>query len=521
MPTAAESKRKQAKKVTPKAKKVTPKAKKAKKVDPKAKKVDPKPKAKKVSKSSKARSKFIAMATKPIKPSEALGTPTWFAKEILGMKLYPWQEKVLWDVALGKKPVALRAANGSGKTACVALPIILWHCATFPYSQVVTTAGVYRQVKEQLWGGIREMRGRLGNWAINQTDLLAPNGARAIGFSTDDPGKFEGWHNKNLLMIFDEAKSIPDEIFAAAERCQATRTLLMSSAGSMEGEFAAAFSSRSEFYSTHTVTAYDCKHLETAWIESMIAKWGSAHPLVRSMIFSQFTDGGASAMVCPRGEWEECQLLPPKFERGMRTAFIDWAAGGDENVVAIIDGNKVLEPVTWRDRDTMAAAGHAAKVLMEHNVPKERVYADDGGLGHPINDAMERGGFPIRRVLNNARSSNPEHFKNLGSELWYEASRMIGQKGVILPSDEPTRQQATSRKRAVTENGRLGLEKKESLKSRGLSSPDRADAVLAVIAIASKIGNEYLDSSLNYEPGMSDRDLQDAADDYPGCFAGL
>ena len=46
----------------------------------------------------------------------ALRRPVGFAKILLGMKLYPWQEKVLRDLEQPQSRVALRAANGSGKT---------------------------------------------------------------------------------------------------------------------------------------------------------------------------------------------------------------------------------------------------------------------------------------------------------------------------------------------------------------------------------------------------------------------
>ena len=452
-----------------------------------------------------------------------MGTPSWFTREVLKLEPYDWQEKVMWEVAMADKPVALRAANGSGKTQNVAAPLILWHCACFPNSQVVTTAGVYRQVKEQLWGALRSHRERLGpGWSINQTDITAPNGSRAVGFSTDDPAKFEGWHNDNLFMIVDEAKSVVDEIFMAIERCQPSRLLLMSSAGTTSGEFAAAFTTRKQYYTTHTVTSFDCPHLTEEWINLQISKWGRNHPLIRSMIFSEFIDDGGVGYVVSRADIVECLDKPPKHEDAVPLVFIDWAAGGDENVMAFVRGNKLLELVCWRDKDTMAAAGRALAEIRKRNVPTDRVWADDGGLGHPINDALAVAGVPVRRVLNNSKSYDPTHYANLGSELWYEASRLIAAGSVILLEDEALIEQMASRRTKHTAMGKLGLESKEDMRNRGLTSPDRADAVLAAISIAHKMGNVYDGVVIDdVEDGEPERDLGVLETEWSGAFAGF
>jgi len=463
-------------------------------------------------------------SAKPMK-DELMGTPIWFAREVLKQEPYEWQERVLWDVAMAEQPVALRAANGSGKTQCVAAPLILWHCAVFPESQVVSTAGVFRQVKEQLWNCLRSHRDKLGpGWSINQVDLTAPNGSRALGFSTDDPGKFEGWHNDNLFMICDEAKSIPDEIFMAIERCQPKRLLLMSSAGSTTGEFASAFSTRKKYYSKHTVTSYDCPHLGSDWIAGQIEKWGRNHPLVRSMIFSEFIDDGGIGYVVPRPSIVDCLENPPKHEDGAPLVFIDWAAGRDENVMAIVRGNQLKELICWRDKDTMAAASRAMSEINRYNVPHDRVWADDGGLGHPINDALASAGVPVRRVLNNARSFDPDHYQNLGSELWYSAARLIENKEVILLNDETLIEQMASRRSTFSAQGKLGLESKIDLRVRGLSSPDRADAALSALSISDKMGNTYegiLPHDFSELDEPDEADLAVLEEQRSGAFAGL
>ena len=125
-----------------------------------------------------------------------------FPKTFLQMDAYDWQRKVLTDLNEKESRVALKAANGSGKTSVVAASSILWHMVRFPDSLVVTTAGVWRQVEGQLWPTLRKFVGGLGQgWRITSNELHYANGSRAIGFSTNDPGKFEGWHRQGLSLI--------------------------------------------------------------------------------------------------------------------------------------------------------------------------------------------------------------------------------------------------------------------------------------------------------------------------------
>jgi ABC-type molybdenum transport system ATPase subunit/photorepair protein PhrA len=68
-----------------------------------------------------------------------------FTEKYFGIKLYDWQKKVLFDLSKPGARVALKAANGSGKTAMIAAPAALWYALIYPGSIVITTSGVYRR----------------------------------------------------------------------------------------------------------------------------------------------------------------------------------------------------------------------------------------------------------------------------------------------------------------------------------------------------------------------------------------
>lgn len=423
----------------------------------------------------------------------ACAHPIGFCMDSLELEPYDWQCRVLADLV---KPgaVALVAANGSGKTERIAAPFALWHATAFPRSTVVVTAGVWRQVKDQFFAAIQRWGNRFQGWKINEADVVSPDGSRIIGFATDDPGKFEGWHGtpkEPLLMIVDEAKSVSDAIFEAIERCQPQRRLIMSSPGGMEGEFYKAFTQRAAFYRGHVVKAADCPHISREWIDEQISKWGRDHPLVRSMIFAEFSDSDSSYIV-PLSKLDNSYENPPvRFKDGRKRAFCDFAAGGDENVLAIAEGN-LIRLVAWRDADTVRSVGRFIMEFRKAELSPGNIWGDEGGLGKPMCDSLRDAGWPLNRVNNGAPANDSAAFANRGSEIWLEGARLIERCQFILPDDPELRGQLTSRQWHPNAKGKLQAESKEDMKKRGLPSPDRADAVLGVMVCGSTVVSKSL-----------------------------
>ncbi len=413
--------------------------------------------------------------------AEYLINPVGFAKGVLGLRLYEWQERVLFDLD-APGAVALRAANGSGKTSVVGAAAALWHSAAFPGSLAICTAGVFRQVSEQLFAALHQHAGKFPGAVFNQTECALPNGSKIFGFATDEAGKFEGWHNKNLLVIADEAKSIPDQIFEAIERCAPTRFLCMSSPGGHSGFFYAAFHTRRKFFKQHVVRAADCPHISQTWIAAQVEKYGENHPLIQSMIYAEFMAGDADGCVIPLAFVEKILAHPPTFaDDGTVSAFVDFSAGGDETVLAVRRGNKVEIVAAFREADTMKTIGRLIQLFRQQKITADQISGDAGGLGLPIIDRLTESGWEIQRVNNGSPASKPEAYANLAAECWFEARAKIEKAEIILPNDPELIAQLTSRRGWPDSKGRLQLESKADMRNRGLRSPDRADAVLGTM----------------------------------------
>ena len=142
--------------------------------------------------------------------------PDWFVTQRLGVTLRQEQKQIL--KALRNNPwVAVQAPNGSGKTYAAALAVIWWLMA-HDEAIAITTAPTIRQVRNQIWREIHNIYRRNHNLIggkLTNTSLEFDDRHFALGFATNAPERFQGFHSENILVIADEAAAISEKIFDA------------------------------------------------------------------------------------------------------------------------------------------------------------------------------------------------------------------------------------------------------------------------------------------------------------------
>lgn len=422
---------------------------------------------------------------------------------------------VVWDfeVPIYHNYIAAGVVNhNSGKTSEIAVVSILWHMIRYPGSQTVVTAGVYRQIVEVLWPVLRNRVTGMGPeiaqfFEITESRIKynspslpgeAPREPSLCnGFSAEKPEAAEGWHGRgpsgNLLYVIDEAKAVPDGIFDAMERCQPTRLLVMSSPGGAAGRFYEIFRKADPRYKTVKVTSYDCPHITEQWIKDQIEAYGIKSAVVQSMIFAEFCDEDGGVLCLPPSVLQKC-LASPATKAGTHVrAGVDFAAGGDENVIQVMEGNFVRETVKWREKDTMAAVGRFITEFKRLGLEQQNVYVDGSGIGIPMADALREAGWHVNRVNNGDAAYDSEKFANRGTEMWVRFARLVETGKVILPKDdEVLHRQLTTRRLEHNSKGKLMVEPKEKMKKRGLDSPDRADALILAVCGGGQSVEEYI-----------------------------
>lgn len=433
-----------------------------------------------------------------MKTQRTILSPSEFAWFQLGEKtLYDWQIECLEAIGLqefGGPPAAIAAANGSGKTAKVVASAICWFLSKFPQGQVIVTSGSFRQVEKQLWPALRVHQRKFPGWNFLQTELKTPEGGFALGFSTDDPGRAEGWHPKinnttdPVFIIVDEAKTVPDGVFEAFDRCTRVYQLWVSSPGKPWGQFYEAFHALRKYFWTRKVRSDECPHIDPAKRARDLEKYGADHPLYRSMHDAEFTEDAERLVIAPDKLTKALDGQPAECLDGEVVAFCDFAAGRDENVLAIRRGNVARIKKAWVEKDTMQAAREFVHLCKTEGLQAYQVWGDADGLGTAMIDAMAELGFRINRFHGGTPSSDPDEYQNLIGEVWHVGAREIERGRVNLGTLDPiTFKQLSTRKSEWAENGKLRVESKDKMRAEGRHSPDRGDALLGCIVCGSRM----------------------------------
>ena len=412
--------------------------------------------------------------------------PPWaFGVAVLGLRYYDWQAEFLeaWGQGL---PCSLCAANGSGKTQVIITTALLWFLYTYPKGVAPVTSGSERQLNEQLWPALENYRPRFSKWHWTKLRIESTEGGRIILFSTKAAGLAEGYHgnwdnDSPCAYIIDEAKSVEEGIFLASDRCTVQYRMMSSSPGEAAGRFYDSHNRLQSLYFTKRITSFQVPRITDEERELDKEKLGEASPTYRSKHLAEFTDDEGPGVIISRLILARCIANPPVFASGRRTGFCDFAAGTDENVFAVCDGNRVEIIDAWCEDDTMQACLRFIRLFEQQKLTDSQISGDNGGLGKSMIDRLIELGWRIRRIDFGGSARNDKTYANRSSEIWFESVREIEKRALILPDDQIFFDQATTRRRLYDGKSRLIAEPKKQMVARGLKSPDRADAVLGAL----------------------------------------
>lgn len=442
--------------------------------------------------------------------------PDWWIENILDCRLWGKQREIVESVFRSPR-TTVRSCTGSGKTFGAAR-IALAFLSNYAPSTVLTTAPTFRQVESILWreiatayGKCRYEQGFGGN--LRATRLEMAENWFALGLSTDEPERFQGFHSSYMLVIGDEASGLDEKVYTAIETPLSTghaRLLLISNPTQPVGKFRDTFDS--PLYKHFHISAFDtpnftlfnitlediksgkwkdkmgiaqwqiedgswterlpCPYLLTPlWVAERLEEWGEGSWMFQVYVMGDFPEKGVNNLFnLPE---VEAAINRKVMDEGAKVAALDVARYGDcESVYGVRRGEKVFPLQTWGHEGIHYTTGRVARHFREDN--PSVIHIDAGGIGVDDCEILEKEGINVNRVLSNTPAVDKERFANRRAELYWLLSKRFTDEKISIPDDRKLVSQLTDI-RFTYKNGKQIMESKEEMRARGSKSPDRAD----------------------------------------------
>lgn len=423
--------------------------------------------------------------------------------------------------------------------------IAAWWLDIHPVGEaiVITTAPTASQVGSILWHEINnthDLADMLGyitgdnKWKVDR-GKTSKAVEIAVGRKPADyePAAFQGYHRRYVLVIIDEACGVPKMLYDALDALVTNRNCRVLAIGNPDDPSShfATICKPGSGWNTIRINALrtpgftaerlkDCprviqlmaKHkikptkevipdklydllVDPLWVEERIIRWGIDSPLFQSKVLGLFPNVSIDTLIHPH--WvtlaQARELVPyPTMSR----IGCDVARYGTDHTVILLRQQGVARvvhdipygPVTQ-------TAGLIVKTGESLGVALPTAMVDDDGVGGGVVDILEEEGYPHVPIHNGGAtfqlmSNGKPRFYNKRAELfWNLREALAGPSGTgddgwldIDPQDDELAAQLCNIKYKINRHGQIEVESKDSMKARGLPSPDRADALAYAVA---------------------------------------
>ena len=432
---------------------------------------------------------------------------------------------------------AVRSAVGIGKTVAVAV-VVLFHV----YARrglVVSLASSDRQVKELLWGAIRQLWSGSGlPGELFQQALVLGGQTRAIGFVTTDPAKLRGWHHRRLLVAIDESQGVPPwvwENLAALAIGEENQVLAIGNPGPPVGPWYNVF--QSPQWSHLVLSAIDHPNIQEGrevipggpsrgQIERIRQERGENSSAYRSLVLGEFSEEVGESLF--ERAWIDAAIerwrsgvLEAEARNGRYWAAIDVARfGADATALVLRQGPVVREVASWHRCDLMETVDRVVRTLAgwrvaiwpwrpphEGAIPPGEMWrypepdpanaalaaygllaeagltVDTIGVGSGVYDVMHRRGFRVREFIASHAVSAQDSYKfmNKRAEAAFTLMRKFQDGTIAIPPHEQLIEELLAIKWFQNPSGKIQIAAKDELRALLGRSPDFFDALAMVM----------------------------------------
>mgnify|MGYP002631210753 FL=1 len=424
--------------------------------------------------------------------------PVSFAREVIGIEPDEWQVELLDAVAAPAiRRISVRSGHGVGKSTGVAMAAI-WHVLMRYPSKTVVTAPTSAQLFDACFAEMKSVAKRLkppfNNLLEVKSDRIELKSAPESTFIScrtsraEQPEALAGVHSEHVLLLADEASGVPEAVFEAASGSMSgvhATTVLTGNPTRNTGFFYETHTRLREDWHTMHVSCIDSPRVADDFVEDMKKRYGEDSPAYHVRVLGNFPPAEEDTVI-PVFLIEHAFNSTVKVHEDTIAVWgLDVARqGGDSSVLCKRQGPMIHPFTVWRNLDLMQLSG-AVKAEYDAMPPSRKpaeIIIDSNGFGAGVLDRLRELGLPARGLNVSERAVAKQTYLNLRAELWFKCKAWLEGMDVSLPKDDALYAELAGPRYMFTSSGKIQVESKESMKKRGIRSPDRADALCLALA---------------------------------------
>ena len=412
---------------------------------------------------------------------------------------------------LPKQGISIMSGQGTGKDAFASWAI-LWFLFCFKRPVIPCTAPISHQLREVLWSEMGKWlshRKADGSYAcvirdcfeIQNDKVYVKTGEKTEGKewyaiartadrnSPEEKQKetLQGFHEDNLMVVMDEASGIPDIVYQPLEgtltRPVNLILILFNPTRTNGFAYQTHYSKEKKRWVCLQWNAEKSERVKPEHIRYMEEKYGrnSNTYRIRVLGLPPLIEEGS---VVPRS-WAERAQVEEMVVRDEKPCCIgvDCSGGGsDESPIVVRRGTQVTRIERFHHLNTSQMV---SKILhfIEFEIP-DVVMIDPIGVGWGVYNLVKESFKNTIGVSMNSTARNQRKFCMLRDELYWELRERLENRTLELPNNIDLIDQVSSPKYDTEKHsGKVKVESKRIMRSRGIGSPDLADALIMTFAI--------------------------------------
>ena len=418
-------------------------------------------------------------------------------KRAAGHDLTSEEEKYSKKIGL-----SIMSGHGTGKD-CFASWIILWFLFCFPFPKIPCTAPTGHQLKDVLWGEISKwLRNSIcKDFLTWQSDKIYFNEHKGKEWfavartanpraTAEEQGEtLAGFHERFVLFVVDEASGVAAPVFKPIEGTltgECNLVLLIFNPTRSKGFAVESHQKDRARWACLQWNSEESELVSKEQVESMAKKYGRESNTYRIRILGLPPSTDEHILIQYDWAMDAINREIDPMDTDPDVFGFDVGGGGDESVIVHRRGS-IVYPIEGCNFDkSEELTGWALRRLLD--ISPKFCMVDTIGIGWGIagNLRSRQSTTDVLDINVSEGASQDKRFYKLRDELWWRLREDFEYGRISIPDDALLIAELTTIKFEERPDGKIQIESKKDMKTRGVESPNRADALCLTEYFASE-----------------------------------